>query len=34
MWPVCEMNMNALIIHLVKVVIIGFGETGGKKLVN
>ena len=34
MWLVYERNVNALRIHLMKVAVIGFGDTGGKKLVN
>ena len=34
MWVVYERNMNALRIHLMKVTVIGFGDAGGKTLVN
>jgi hypothetical protein len=34
MWLFYERNMNALRIHLMKVTVVGLGDTGGKKLVN
>jgi hypothetical protein len=34
MWLVCERNVNALRIHLMKVAVIGFGDIVARKLVN
>jgi len=34
MWLVYERNVDALRIHVMNVAVIGFGDAGGKKLVN